>query len=247
MKSTENVLNLWVSFDANSVIIARFLYQVKTWCCLVPSRAAGAEWVRVECGAGREALCPVATPPLPRRQLPVVTSPPCRWAAWTLVTVTRAPGAWDIPKCSRCWWPHLHGAAECVQRAESGVQELLVSWGGWAPSRRVLGLWGGSVISALWGFPLGLDLEGSGGGETPGLGVLCAAGSAVQVEALLEKEALCAGSGGMAPQPHLHCVCKCLASAKVQPAAVSPGILGPPAEPGPQSWACFVSTRYLSI
>ena len=61
MKSTENVLNLWVSFDANSVIIARFLYQVKTWCCLVPSRAAGAEWVRVEGGAGREALCPVAT------------------------------------------------------------------------------------------------------------------------------------------------------------------------------------------
>ena len=121
MKSTENVLNLWVSFDANSVIIARFLYQVKTWCCLVPSRAAGAEWVRVKCGAGRETLCPVATPPLPRRQLPVVTSPPCRWAAWTLVTVTRAPGVWDIPKCRRCWWPHLHGAAECVQRAEGGV------------------------------------------------------------------------------------------------------------------------------
>lgn len=30
MKSTENVLNLWVSFDANSVIIAQFLYRVKT-------------------------------------------------------------------------------------------------------------------------------------------------------------------------------------------------------------------------
>lgn len=140
MKSTENVLNLWVSFDANSVIIARFLYQVKTWWCLVPSRAAGAEWVRVKCGAGHEALCPVATPPPPHRQLPVVTSPPCKWAAWTLVTVTRGPGAWDIPKCRRCWWPHLHGAAEYVQRAEGGVQELLVSWGGWAPSWRVLGL-----------------------------------------------------------------------------------------------------------
>lgn len=93
-------------------------------------------------------------------------------------------------------------------------------------------VWGGGVISALWGFPLGLDLEGRGGGETPGLGVLCAAGSAVQAAALLEKEALCAGSGGMAPQPRLHCAHKCLASAKVQPAAVSPRILGPPAEPG---------------
>ena len=74
MKSTENVLNLWVSFDANSVIIAQILYRVKTYCCLVPSRAAGAEWVRVEGGAGCETLCPVAAPPPPHRQLPMVTS-----------------------------------------------------------------------------------------------------------------------------------------------------------------------------
>lgn len=108
-------------------------------------------------------------------------------------------------------------------------------------------VWGEGVISALRGFPLHLDLEGRGGGETPGLRVLCAASSAVQATALLEKEALCAGSGGPAPQPHLHCAHRCLAPAKVQPTAVSPGVPGPPAEPGAQSWACFVSTRYLSI
>ena len=135
-----------------------------------------------------------------------------------------------------------------MQRAEGGVQEFLVSWvGGLLHSGSLASVCGGSVISALRSFPLGLDLEGRGGGETPGLRVLCAASSAVQAKALLEKEALCAGSGGMAPQARLHCARRCLASAKVQPAAVSPGVLGPPAEPGTQSWACFVSTPYLSI
>ena len=132
---------------------------------LVPSRAAGAEWVRVEGGAGREALCPVAAPPPSHCQLTVVTSPPCRWAAWTLVTVTRAPGAWDIPKCSQCWWPHLHGAAECVQRAEGGLQELLVSWGGWAPSQWVLGL---CLGRGCYICPVGLSLGPGFGGKRRG-------------------------------------------------------------------------------
>ena len=82
--------------------------------------------------------------------------------------MTRAPAAWDVPKCRRCWRPHLHRAVECVQRAEGGVQELLVSWGGWAPSQWVLGLClGRGCYICPAGLSPGPGFGGKGRGRDP--------------------------------------------------------------------------------